>query len=113
MSKLYLFKEYEKQTAIFEREIELAIAQTKKNEDEARFYAERSKIGLETIERYFLIPNYSKIVVYINMVNIRLKNVQLHLQERREKFNYENLDYFIIIVKFRLSRILMFAIKID
>jgi hypothetical protein len=37
-----------------------------------------------------LIPNYSKIVVYINMVNIRLKNVQLHLQERREKFNYEN-----------------------
>ena len=38
----------------------------------------------------FLIPNYSKIVVYINMVNIRLKNVQLHLQERREKFNYEN-----------------------
>ena len=37
----------------FERDIKIAMGQTKKNENDATFYAERSVIGLETIERCF------------------------------------------------------------
>ena len=49
----FILKEYEKQTEIFERDIKIAMGQTKKNENDATFYAERSVIGLETIERCF------------------------------------------------------------
>ena len=41
-----------RKTEDIEKEIEFVILETKKYEEDAKFYAERSERGLETIERF-------------------------------------------------------------
>jgi hypothetical protein len=81
-------EEYERQTALFEKEIEFVIAETKRCEEEAKFYAERSFRGLETMDR--LVCFFLLLFIYQDFRFIFLKK-DLNMSKYIYKSNVERL----------------------